>query len=570
MTAHRIKQAALQIAALCYGPGHVHTPLMKVIMRSLRKSTWGDLEKSKDPGLTRRQFMKTATVAGAVAVPFSSLWARQLVTGLGTEKVAILGGGVAGLTAAYDLTKAGVPCEIFEASPRIGGRIWTYDKFNSEGMYCELGGELIDTSHTEVIALAHELGLNVQDLTVDDKGLEEYCFYFGGRHYFEKDMVAAFAPLAAHFKKDIAGLYLDPKNPVVNYKKFTPVAQKWDQITLGAYLDSKKDVEPWVREALKTAYLGEFGLGPEEQGALNLLMMIGTETERDFKLFGSSDESKRIQGGSSRLIEALDKALKGKVEIHLGHELVKIEDKGANLLLTFKEEGRIATRTCPHAICTIPFSLLKRLEGFDQLPLSPVKRRAIQTLGYGLNSKMMLGFTKRTWRQSTEQHSGVTGLTFTDLKSQCYWETSRAQPGKSGILTNFLAGKSTLTDQADGADSCLDDLDQIYPGSKTAADGKRVFFNWSQYMWSQGSYACPRVGQMTTIVGCAEEPELSGKLLFAGEHVSEASMGFINGAIETAQAAVETLTKKLPHRGLASAGKSVSRSVGMPAEFFSS
>ena len=65
----------------------------------------------------------------------------------GGSPVAILGAGIAGLTAAYRLQKAGVPCEIFEASDRTGGRMFTRYDFNKDGMFCELGGELVDTDH---------------------------------------------------------------------------------------------------------------------------------------------------------------------------------------------------------------------------------------------------------------------------------------------------------------------------------------------------------------------------------------------------------------------------------------
>jgi monoamine oxidase len=55
--------------------------------------------------------------------------------------IAVIGAGTSGLTTAFRLRQAGIPCGIFEAHPnRVGGRMETQSSFNSEGMFCELGG----------------------------------------------------------------------------------------------------------------------------------------------------------------------------------------------------------------------------------------------------------------------------------------------------------------------------------------------------------------------------------------------------------------------------------------------
>lgn len=66
------------------------------------------------------------------------------------------------------------------------------------------------------------------------------------------------------------------------------------------------------------------------QSALNLLVLFDNNPTQDFKMYGASDESKRVVGGNSRLIKALEDKLKGKVNPQLGHPLVKIVEKGKN------------------------------------------------------------------------------------------------------------------------------------------------------------------------------------------------------------------------------------------------
>src|SRR5438874_1229557 len=104
--------------------------------------------------VTRREFIKSTLALGALTLP-AAVHAKPPKKIQG-DPVIILGGGIAGLVTAYRLNKAGVPCEIYEASSRLGGRVFTQTQFNSEGMYCEAGAELIDSNHEDLIQLCRE------------------------------------------------------------------------------------------------------------------------------------------------------------------------------------------------------------------------------------------------------------------------------------------------------------------------------------------------------------------------------------------------------------------------------
>src|SRR5581483_7025286 len=78
-------------------------------------------------------------------------------------RVVVVGAGLAGVTAAYRLAAAGVSVQLFEARDRVGGRCWTARGW-ADGQTAEHGGEFIDTRHVHVIDLAHELGLELDDL----------------------------------------------------------------------------------------------------------------------------------------------------------------------------------------------------------------------------------------------------------------------------------------------------------------------------------------------------------------------------------------------------------------------
>src|SRR5437764_3340850 len=111
---------------------------------------------------TRREAIKragAATAGLALARPWLPL--AQAAT---APRIVVVGGGLAGLTAAYRLKQAGYAAQVFEASDRTGGRCWTIRGAFADGQIAEHGGELIDTGHIELRQLVQELGLDTDNL----------------------------------------------------------------------------------------------------------------------------------------------------------------------------------------------------------------------------------------------------------------------------------------------------------------------------------------------------------------------------------------------------------------------
>lgn len=526
------------------------TPLFRKLTQSVQQAHWLNrhpekhaffFEAREASRVSRREFVRMLGAAGLVTAAggLAPLAARAKETRRSTagnrEPVAIIGAGLAGLTAAYRLHQAGIPCEIFEGSERTGGRVLTKYDFNKDAMFCELGGELVDSNHHDLITLATDLGVDIQELKGVDKGSDIY--FFGGKHYSDEQLIPLFQPFARKLAADLEGVYDKKEN-------FTAKAQAFDKISLDRYLvESSKGVEKWVINLLRVAYTIEYGRDADEQSALNLIVYLKPETNNGFKIFGDSDESKRIQGGSSSLPNALVKALAGKVTIHQGHSLLKIADAGSNLVLTFDNGGGSKEVKFTRVICAIPFTMLRQVEGVRALALSTSKQETIAQLGYGNNSKVMYGFTERWWRSPAVKLPALSnGSVFTDLTLQCTWESSRGQTGESGILTNFLGGAAAVKRLTDTSfEKFRDELLLVFPGIGDKFDGKRALMSWPDYKFTRGSYSCSLVGQYTTLLQAAPRPELGGRLLFAGEHTSGDFAGFMNGAVQSGNRAAKEI-----------------------------
>src|SRR5438477_1641376 len=75
--------------------------------------------------------------------------------------VIVAGAGLAGLSAAFDLTAMGAEVTILDARNRVGGRVWTIREGFAEGQHAEAGGDMIDEAQHEIRALADTLGLKL-------------------------------------------------------------------------------------------------------------------------------------------------------------------------------------------------------------------------------------------------------------------------------------------------------------------------------------------------------------------------------------------------------------------------
>jgi monoamine oxidase len=526
------------------------TALFRKLQSAIKKSRRSSVNLLSE---SRRDFLKSAGLAAiTLSIPAVGHRAHD-----GTE-IAILGGGISGLGAAAQLQEWGIPYRLFEASDRLGGRILTQDNFNDDGQFIELGAELVDKNHTTLIDWAKKLGLEL-DYLLENRGQSNLdIIYVNGQYYNDEQFDKALQPFIRFVQAGITEMRkgLVPGADLGHWNKHHAGVVKYDNMLLTEFLDKMKDVDPWIKDTVALAYRSEFGLEAHQLNAIALLDMVDDSLDDGFSLFGASDESYRIRGGSSRFIEKLaERAFpKGANDpcLHLGHRLTGIRERNSQIELTFTDGASIKTYMADRVICTLPFSVLREVDGVFNLNISQIKKRAIREIGYGTHTKIMQSFSERYWWKMGNRRVGGAYI-FTDLPSQCFWETSRAQNGGRGVLTAFLAGNNGREAGFAQAEIAINDLVNIYGSpqvesyvERNADKGlKAAVMNWSRNDLSKGSYCCLLPGQVTSLWGDNHVPELKGRLMFAGEHTSLDLNGFMAGALESGLRAAKQARKSI-------------------------
>lgn len=518
-----------------------HSELMQRLLSLTKLANQSKKQKISAKELTeqqmysRRQFLQTSGKAAAAATLLASC--TKMVSSKPNNPssqptIAIVGAGIAGLHAAHILKKQNITATLYDANSRAGGRIFTAQNILNSDISTELGGEFIDSDHHDMRNLAAEFGFPLLNLYAHSElKLKQNLYYFNGIIYSDNDFINEISAYLPRINKDINSL-----SDVIKYNSYSPVDKKFDNMNLEQYFDSI-NLHGWLRSLLLVAYIGEYGLNASDCNAINFLFLFGISPEGDVALYGSSDERFKVSGGNQKIVDALADELKDNIRTN--HKLVRIESKGKGYQLFF--DGISNPVNADIALLTVPFKILRDVEINVQLPV--VKRNAINNLGYGFNSKLLLGFNGRPWR--TKYNS--VGMSYSDNGSQNVWDNSQLQQGSNGGLTVFLGGdeaanlgNGSITSQAS---KYLNMLDQIYPGIKDDYNNKAYRMDWQKFPYAKCGYSAWKVGQYTTIAG--SEIETVGNLYFAGEHTSYNYQGYMNGGAATGRRAAENILKAI-------------------------
>jgi monoamine oxidase len=455
--------------------------------------------------LDRRGFVLGAGAAALAAAKRAAAGPVSPRTGGGEPRIGIVGGGIAGLVAALTLQQAGRRCVVFEAADRLGGRMHSQPAFWAQGQVSEWCGEFIDTDHMLLRGLARRFGLVLDDVNAAMPPHSVDTNWFLGGYYTDAELAADLVPVQAALAQQQAAvgshyLWNDHDEAAVRLDRLS--AHEWIEAfvpgghasRLGRYLD--------------LGLVSLNGLDTPRQSALNLVLPF------------HSDERFHVRGGNQQIPEAVAAALADGT-VRTGWRLaVLAQQPGGGVTAGFDTPSGARELAFDRLILALPFTVLRRLD-LSQAGFDARKRAMIEAFAYGTNSKLALQFDRRYWNGRGAWPGVGDGFVSTDLPFQGTWDSSRAQAGDDGLLTNYTGGTTGASYRPDGpytdsrtsaatagyATAMLAQLEQVWPGISPSWTGAATLSFPTGDPNLGGSYSAFGVGQYTRFAGYGRVPQ---------------------------------------------------------------
>jgi putrescine oxidase len=388
-------------------------------------------------------------------------------------EVVIVGGGIAGLTAAHTLAGQGVEVVVLEARDRVGGRTW-----NTEigGEANELGGQWVAPYQSAMHELLEELGIALfpsyregEHVYIDPSG--ESHRYVG--HDAPLGEASERAYEAADAKLDSLAKELDPEAPWAH-----PDARRFDELTFEAWLRAEVD-DDMARDLLRSWLAGGFLAKPAHTFSLlqGLWMIAGAGGT--FELF-EPDQclAYRVVGGSQLISLELARRLGERVVLEAPARAIRWSDD-----LVEVEAGGVTGRG-RRAILAIPPNLTTTI---DYDPVLPAWRmRMAEAMSQGSINKVLAVYETPFWRDE-----GLSGQGFAPYELVRELYDNSPPSAAAGVLVTFLAGENAeLAGRMSAADRRREVLDGMarYVGPRATAPVDYIEVDWSGQAWTRGAY----------------------------------------------------------------------------------
>lgn len=452
------------------------------------------------------------------------------------KKILILGAGMAGLAAGYELAQRGHQVQLFEASSRLGGRVWTH-RFKN-GQYGEFGAMRIPGSHDYSRYYIKQFNLKLRSFI--NTSPETYRD-FEGTLCKAKDASQKIGDLfnlsrqdrnAINGKDGLDAIYVrimqDVLSRLENVDKSQlfghgPLSDKlkhFDTHSLLQTLRNYAETSDAVRLMGKAVVLDDYW-------HRSTILFIREEIDAAFS------NLEEIQGGMDRLPNALaDAPLPDgtalRNHITFSREVCSIDYGNEGITITFQQDGKLDKATFPYVLCTIPFSVLRRI---DIQGLSGSKRikDAIQGLGYHSSTKVLVNCTQRFWELHDKIYGGasltdsIARMTFypSDNEKEQNQEISK---GPGVLLGSYTWGATArrlgVLSRQERGELVVDKVGRFHPKIRDYLDSEETYASmaWDQYSFAAGAFSSPNPNDLQMFFPEASQP--AGRLFFAGEHLS--------------------------------------------------
>jgi monoamine oxidase len=454
---------------------------------------------------TRRGFLagggSAAILAGAAP---RSAWGRT------SHDVIIIGAGLAGLTAAGALEKAGLKCLIIEGEARVGGRLHTLRDLPGAP---EAGGIQVGRGYKLLRAIADDLKVPIVEGGGAGPGAVEArtaLFHINGATVSAADWPTASANKLSGAERGQLPLALAMHHLGALPKLASPEA----------WLDASAAQDVSYAAALRGAGASDEALRLIEAN-LNgntLAGMSALSVARTIAIFRAGPgPTATIGGGSQALPEAMWRALLTPILFDARVAAISEEADGVSVW-TGKTRHRAR-----HVLCTVPFAALRHIPVMG--PLAPSIATLIPSLAYTRASFAYLSATSAFWKED----GGPETLWTDDPLIGRLFVLGDAPP----MLKLWTVGAGAdLLDRmtpAAAAEAIIAKISAMRPAAKGKIKVERLF-SWQKQAGARAIYHHIGTGQAATLAAATRHT--GSRLHFAGEHLAQASSG-MEGALES-------------------------------------
>ena len=524
--------------------------------------------------LSRRSFLARIARSGGAAAAFAALdalgcaslaWGEDLAYqgppvlpgGLGKGKrVTILGAGVAGMTAAYQLGKAGFACTVLEARHRPGGRSWTIrggERFEqTDGaqqarwpkaphLYLNPGPARISHHHRAVLGYCREFGVPLEIMMNDDRAafLQDDAA-FGGKPVQSKQVYG-----------DVHGYFGELLGKAVSTGKLDQELGQEDRERLLAAIANFGDLQRDGRftGTARSGYSAPPAPGLP-RGRVRAPLPLSELLRADFWQFKAAfgedfDQAGTMLqpvGGMDRFPMAFAQRLGKTIRYDTLVDEIRKTAQGARVVCSHGRHGARDKTVIDsdYLICTLPLSVLRDIPN----DFSAAYRQAIAEVEYGRSAKTAFYAPRRFWEQDDGIYGGLS-WTSRDVTQILYPSHGIGQPDGVlvgsycfGVLPGDDMGQYPLAERIEKA---LAAGEAIHPGyRRMVRDGVNIA--WPRVPYSLGSWAEWKPDQYDTVYRLLQQPD--GVMYFAGEYLGYLS-SWQEGAVLSAHHVVEQLAARV-------------------------
>ncbi len=438
--------------------------------------------------------------------------------------VVVVGAGLAGLTAARELTEAGLEVRVLEARDRVGGRTLSQSIGEHPEDIVEVGGQWVGPTQHEVLSLAQDFGIPTYPTHATGKNLFEdgrgkLKRYGGTIPMLGPHVMVDYGQADLRLKRLIKTV--DPEAPWVAEN-----AERLDEQSFATWIRRTAKTKT-AREALTMAIRAVFAVEPADVSLLHVLFYAAAADGWDDLLDTEGGaQQDRLAGGTQQLSIRMAEELGDRVQLSTPVRSIRADGDGV-------VAGEVSAR---RVIVAVPPTLAGRIEYEPVLPSA--RDQLTQRMPMGSVIKCIAVYDEPFWRDD-----GLTGQAVS-LPGPAQVVFDNTPPNGSPGLIAFLEGKDARelagVPEAERREAVLRTFQRLF-GRRASHPVEYVEKDWSAEPYSRGCYAgVLGPGAWTAYGRVLREP--IGRIHWAGTETATRWMGYMDGAIQSGRrAAVEVM-----------------------------